>query len=172
MHHLIPRKQFLADQCAANAIFHHNPEKMYLLPCKWNLRRALNYYSTSHDPYFSYERPGVFNSMENCSRIPMEWFQSIWTRITSKGSGFTFFTVRELESRPTFEKGAREQKVKPISLFIRILTRSLKSCSRWSFRTFNIKAMCKDCIKTAQQWFHWHLKLANQKALSHETTWW
>lgn len=38
MHHLIPRKQFLADQCAANAIFHHNPEKMYLLPCKWNLR--------------------------------------------------------------------------------------------------------------------------------------
>lgn len=38
MHHLIPRQHFLADQCAANAIFHHNPEKMYLLPCKWNLR--------------------------------------------------------------------------------------------------------------------------------------
>ena len=31
MHHLIPRKQFQADQCAANAIFHHNREKMYLL---------------------------------------------------------------------------------------------------------------------------------------------
>ena len=43
MHHLIPRKQFLADQCAANAIFHHNPEKMYLLPCKWNLRNVLKY---------------------------------------------------------------------------------------------------------------------------------
>ena len=46
MHHLIPRKQFLADQCAANAIFHHNPEKMYLLPCKWNLRRVLNHITT------------------------------------------------------------------------------------------------------------------------------
>ena len=43
MHHLIPRKQFLADQCAANAIFHHNPEKMYLLPCKWNLRRVFDH---------------------------------------------------------------------------------------------------------------------------------
>ena len=30
MHHLIPHKQFLADQCAANAIFHHNLEKMYV----------------------------------------------------------------------------------------------------------------------------------------------
>ena len=59
MHHLIPRKQFLADQCAANAIFHHNPEKMYLLPCKWNLRLVLNYHLTSNDSYSSYERPDV-----------------------------------------------------------------------------------------------------------------
>jgi len=36
--HLRPRKQFLADQCAMNALFHHNPEKLRLLPCEWNLR--------------------------------------------------------------------------------------------------------------------------------------
>ena len=37
-YHLLPRKQFLADQCAVNALFHHNPDKMRLLPCQWNLR--------------------------------------------------------------------------------------------------------------------------------------
>ena len=36
--HLRPRKQFLADQCAMNALFHHNADKLRLLPCEWNLR--------------------------------------------------------------------------------------------------------------------------------------
>ena len=117
------------------------------------------------------EKCWIFNSMENCSRIPIDWFQWIWTRIISTGSCFTLFAVRELESKPSFEKGAREQKVKPISLFIRILTRSLKKLQQMIIQGFQYQAMCKDCIKTAHQWFHWHLKLANQKA-SHETTWW
>ena len=50
------------------------------------------------------EKRWIFNSVENCSRLPMDWFQWIWAGITSTGSCFTFIAVKELESKPTFEK--------------------------------------------------------------------
>ncbi|CBY23585.1 unnamed protein product [Oikopleura dioica] len=36
--HIIWRKHFLADQCALNALFHENENKLAILPCHWNLR--------------------------------------------------------------------------------------------------------------------------------------
>jgi len=36
--HLLPRVHYLADQCAMNALFSENKEKMAVLPCEWNLR--------------------------------------------------------------------------------------------------------------------------------------
>ncbi|CAG5095677.1 Oidioi.mRNA.OKI2018_I69.XSR.g14289.t1.cds [Oikopleura dioica] len=36
--HLLPRVHYLADQCAMNALFSENKEKMAILPCEWNLR--------------------------------------------------------------------------------------------------------------------------------------